>query len=473
MCSPGKEQGAKSSNQKIHLLWDLFPLLKKELIGEGNFGSDYVKLSFRNSSLLDIMSPLNSTRGNRATCGIIDEFRDHSSDNINEIIIPLLNVDRAMKNQEINPYEPQQVQLWISSASDKNTFCYDKTIEMLEMSILNPSKCFCWGFDYRIPVLTGLLSKDFLTEQKLSTTFSELGFAKEYMSRFVGSSNNSWIDYEHLVSRRKIVNPEKHEIVRGDAESFYLLSVDIARLRCQTVCTVLKVFPRPDNFRFKLVNIYILGKTENEKIFDKQVLELKKIMKEFNPREVVIDINGVGAPFGDGMIKETLDPETGEIYPAYAFSNRKEYENIQPRNAPKILYGIKATSAINSLMHSQLYQKIYSGRIDFLISEQEAKAKLMATRRGQRMKPEQRNARLLPHQLTTILFNEITNLRLKPTGANNLIAVEEINKRMGKDKFSALEMGIYRASLLEEEYIARNRNRGLNRKLTFFRKGGR
>ena len=74
-CAPGKSQGAKIANQKIHQLWDLLPLLKNEIIGEGNFGTDYVKLTFKNGSALDIMSPLNSTRGNRATCGILDEFR--------------------------------------------------------------------------------------------------------------------------------------------------------------------------------------------------------------------------------------------------------------------------------------------------------------------------------------------------------------------------------------------------------------
>lgn len=74
-CAPGKAQGAKIANQKIHQLWDLLPLLKDEIIGEGNFGTDYVKLSFRNGSILDIMSPINSTRGNRATAGILDEFR--------------------------------------------------------------------------------------------------------------------------------------------------------------------------------------------------------------------------------------------------------------------------------------------------------------------------------------------------------------------------------------------------------------
>lgn len=74
-CAPGKAQGSKIANQKIHQLWELMPLLKEEIIGDGNFGPDYVKLSFRNGSIMDIMSPLNSTRGNRATAGILDEFR--------------------------------------------------------------------------------------------------------------------------------------------------------------------------------------------------------------------------------------------------------------------------------------------------------------------------------------------------------------------------------------------------------------
>ena len=122
--------------------------------------------------------------------------------------------------------------MWITSASDKNTFCYDKTIEMLELAILNPHNAFIWGMDYRVPVFTGLLSQDFLNELKMSSSFSEAGFAKEYMSRFVGNSSDAWFDYEKLAGRRKLVNPETHEIIRKDSNYFYLLSIDIARKNC-------------------------------------------------------------------------------------------------------------------------------------------------------------------------------------------------------------------------------------------------
>ena len=473
-CAPGKAQGAKIASQKIHQLWDFFPLLKAEIIGNGNFGNDYVRLTFRNESCLDIMSPLNSTRGNRANAGILDEFRDHDANDINEIILPLLNVDRQMKNGDKNQFEPQQVQLWITSASEKNTFCYDKTIEMMEQAILRPSKVFCWGFDYRIPVLTGLLSKDFLTELKLSPTFNELGFAKEYMSRFVGGSDEAWFDFEKLYNNRKLVNPETHEKLRDGIESFYIISVDVARIGCQTVATVLKVFPNTvDGYKINLVNIFILGKTLEEKVFDKQVIELKRLIRDFNPREVVIDINGLGVAFADTMIKVNTDTATGETFPAYGFFNEEsKYLTTQPRNAIKILYGIKASGQINSDMHSALYAKVYSGHMKFLISEQSARSKLLATRRGQRMSPAERNKRLLPHELTTILINEIMNLKIKPTGVSNQIAVEQINERMLKDKFSALEMGVYRIVQIENEQLTRRRNRGLKRQLVFTSHGG-
>lgn len=377
-----------------------------------------------------------------------------------------------MANQDKNPYEPQQVQMWISSASDKNTFAYDKTIELLELAIINPNQVFLWGFDYRVPVFTGLLSKDFLNEMKMSSTFSEAGFAKEYMSRFVGTSEDAWFDYDKLSSCRRLVNPETHYNVKDGSDAYYLISVDVARRGCQTVATVLKIFPGGERYSCNLVNLFVLGKTEDEKVFDAQVLELKKLINLFQPKEVVIDINGLGIGFADCMIKETFDPTSQSYYPAYGFFNRDEYLLIQPKNCAKILYGIKANSQLNSDMHSTLYSKVYSGCVNFLISERKAKEKLMGTLKGKKMSLEKRAARLMPHDLTTILLNEIMNLRVKPTGVNNQIAVDQINKRMTKDKFSALEMGIYRMVEIENEELSHRRNRGLSRKLSFYKKGG-
>jgi hypothetical protein len=52
------------------------------------------------------------------------------------------------------------------------------------------------------------------------------------------------------------------------------------------------------------------------------------------------------------MIKETFDSDRNIFLPAYGFFNRNEYDNIQPRNCAKILYGVKANGQINSDMHN-------------------------------------------------------------------------------------------------------------------------
>lgn len=373
-----------------------------------------------------------------------------------------------------NPNEPHQVQIWISSASDKNTYAYDKTIELMEMAIINPKKVAIFGCDFRVPMKCGLLPKDFLNELKASPTFDEADFSREYMSRFVGTSSESWFNYDRIMVHRKLSNPEHKAMHKEGTESFYILGVDVGRRGCQSVCVVLKVYPRLDGtYKVNLVNIFVLGKTDDEKVLDRQVIALKRIIKDFAPRQLVLDINGIGIFLADEMIKPTYDSLTGETLPAYGFNNREEYFSLQPRDCQKIIYGIKATSQINSDMHSFLYSRIDTGKMNFLITEKEAKGKIMATKVGQRMSPEQRNQRLIPHELTSHLVDELMNLRVKPGGANNQIAVEQINKRIIKDKFSALEMANYYVSLMEQEQSSRRRNRGLEpRQLVFYRAGG-
>ena len=73
-CAPGKAQSAKISQQKIKQIFELFPILKWEIEKE-NYGADYTTIKFKNGSEFSVMSAINSTRGQRATFGIIDEYR--------------------------------------------------------------------------------------------------------------------------------------------------------------------------------------------------------------------------------------------------------------------------------------------------------------------------------------------------------------------------------------------------------------
>lgn len=232
--------------------------------------------------------------------------------------------------------------------------------------------------------------------------------------------------------------------------------------------TVFKVHRHENILRSKIVNIYILGKVSSEKHFEQQALDLKKVIERFKPKEVVIDGNGLGVGLIDFMTRPTLDLLTGKVYPPYGVFNDKEYEKTQPYNCEKIIYCLKANGTTTNLIHGNCYTRINSGLVKFLIKESEAKNKLLSTKIGQKMKIEKRVERIMPHEMTTKLFDEMTNLRLKPTGNTADINLEMINKRYTKDKFSSLEYGLWRIKELEEEINKKWRRAGKQRTLMFY-----
>lgn len=475
ICAPGKNQSAKIAKDKIYEIWDKLPFLKKEIVGDGNFGKDYVTLTFRNGSIFDVVGALDSERGGRRHGGLIDEIRDHDGELLNSVVLPLMNVSRRTPKGEVNPNEPNQQQLYMTSAGVKSSYAYERLIDVLEMSIIDPRQAFVWGCDYRIPVMHGLLDKQFIQELKMSPTYQEETFAREYLSIWSGGSEESWFNFDKLQKYRKIKNPEKHAIFREGADQFYLLSVDVGRLNDQTVCCVFRVNVVKNKYYATLVNLYVLGRQADKKTFTQQAIEIKQIIKRFKPKEVVIDTNGLGIGLADEMIRTQISDD-GEELPPYGFFNNDDYKKIQPKDAINILYSLKANGPLNSKIHGNAYSRLNGGTVRFLIKEQEAKNALMATKIGQKMTVKERIERLMPHEMTTKLFEEMANLRLKRTGATLDITLEHINSRYPDDKYSSFAYGLWRIKELEEEAFKKEKRRqslfGEKRQLVFFT-GGR
>ena len=65
----------------------------------------------------------------------------------------------------------------------------------------------------------------------------------------------------------------------------------------------------------------------------------------------------------------------------------------------------------------------------------------METKAGQNMSIEARTEYLKPFTLTSILKEEMMNLREENEGQN--IILKQSNKKIKKDKFSSLEYGLY------------------------------
>ena len=360
---------------------------------------------------------------------------------MNNQFLLTMNVSRKCLDGTEQPDEMlNQSQIYITTAGYKNTFSYSKLIQLLVRMAIEPDKAFIMGGTYRIPVLLGLQPKTFIEDLKRDSTFNEASFGREYESKWTGSVEDAFFDGEKFDRNRILQKPEYESSGRSNKNAYYILSVDVGRKGCQTIICVLKVTPVVQGPSIKtLVNIYDL----NEDHFEDQAKQIKKLYYKYKAKRIVIDGNGLGIGLLDYMVKPQHD-DSGEVFPDFGIYNDEEgfYKKYRSANCEfDAVYVIKATAPINTEAHSAMQTALETGKIKFLIDERVAKTKLLGTKLGQSMPPEKRDEYLKPFTLTSILKEEMLNLREENEGVN--IILKRANKGIQKDKFSALEYGIY------------------------------
>lgn len=476
LVAPVKTQGVKIFREKIQEILRLWPRLEDELeifMGKPhiNLSKDVAEAYFKNGSLFTVEGATDSARGLRRHGVFLDEVRDANEDAVSEIILPQLNVSRRDSNGLVNPYEVCNQQIIAgTSAGSKSSYAYSLLIETMIQAIIDPKRAFVMGIDYRIPAMHGLVDKKHIEKLRLSSAYNEMTFAQEFNGNWSGANVDSWFNLEKLYKYRKKKNPELVQKNREDFNQFYFLSVDVGRLHDLTPVSVFRVNIRNGQYYSTLVNLELLGKTAETRTFTQQAIDLKLMIERYNPREVVIDCNGLGLGLADEMIKPHYDAHGREL-PAYGFFNNADYKKIQPKNAIPILYSMKANGPLKSKINSNAYARLNSGMVRFLISEQEARVFLLATKAGQKMTMRDRVQRLMPHEQTSKLFNEIANLRAKQTG--NDVVLEQINSRYPDDRYYSFAYGLWRIKELEEEQMKKFRRRdpSTKRQLVFFSGG--
>lgn len=451
--SGGKEQAAGIVKEKVQEICTLIPAFNKEIDwrrGQTLEGKDYVKYVFKNGSYFDNIAARESSRGKRRHGGLIEECVGVDGDILSQVIIPTMNISRMCMDGTTHDEETlNKSQIYITTAGYKNTFPYDKLIQLLVWEIVKPTQSIIMGGTWRIPVLIGLQSKSFIQDLKQDGTFNESSFDREYESKWSGTVEDAFFNAE-IFDRNRILNqPEYEASGRSSKLAYYILAADIGRKGCDSVICVFKVTPQSQGGATKsLVNIYTLS----DEHFEDQAIKLKKLYYKYNARQIVIDGNGMGIGLIDYMVKSQTDPDTNETYPDFGVSNDEEgYYKKYKTSVTELeaMYILKANAPINTEAHAIARSQLSSGKVKFLIDERIAKNKLMATKVGQSMKPEQRAEYLKPFTLTSILKEEMMNLREETEGVN--IILKQANRGIRKDKFSAFEYGLYYLKLEEDK----------------------
>ena len=461
----GKEQAAMITISKVEEICRLIPALENEINwdrGVSKKSKDNVKYVFKNGSEIDILAARESSRGQRRHGGVIEEVILVDEDALNEIIIPTTNVDRNLPCGGTDPDEViNQSQIYITSAGWKNSFAYNKLIEILLNSILFPDKYMILGGDYQLAILEGAVKEDMIEEMKLNGTYNEASFDREYGSVWSGDAENAYFSSDVFEKHRILLQPEYEHSGRSSKNAYYVVAVDVGRKGCNSEAAIIKVTPQPQGDAIKsLVCIYSLSAEH----FEQQAIHIKKLYYKYKARTVVIDANGLGVGLVDFMVKSQIDPETNDELPPFGVEGgtyeeaAQDYKQYRTDDMVKdAMYLVKANAPINTEAHAYVQTQMSSGKIKFLIDEQTAKVKLMSTKMGQNMTPDERNDYLMPFQQTTILKDQMMNLIEDNEGVN--VILKQNNRGIPKDKFSAFEYGMYYIKLEEDARKRRKKYR--------------
>lgn len=440
-----KEQASSITLAKVEELCRLIPALRNELNlsrGQTKKSKDDVRYVFKNGSEINILVASERSRGQRRIGGLFEECVLIDQTVLNEVLIPTTNVDRLLPDGETR--DPKEVvnksQVFITTAGYKQSFAYQKLIEILAQSVVEPDEAMILGGTYEIPVKAGLLDSDFVEQLKNSGTYNEDSFDREYRSQWTGDVENAFFSSEVFDKHRTLILAEE-EAKKKTKDTFYVLGVDVGRLGCTTEIIVFKVNPASAGGATKnVVNIL----TFDADHFEDQAIAIKRLYFKYSALVVAIDANGLGVGLVDYLVKAQSDPETGEELPPFGVMNDEEavYKKfITPSTIKDALFLIKANAPINTEAYAYAQTQLLNGRIKFLIDETAAKTKLMSTKVGQNMTIEQRNTYLYPYIETTILKEQLANLAQSNEGVN--IILKQVSKNIRKDKVSAFIYGLY------------------------------
>ena len=448
--SGGKAQSASIIEEKIDELCTLIPALKNEINwergGGTSFSKDQATVVFKNGSVYDNVAASQRSRGKRRHAGVLEEAITIDGQILQEVLVPMMSIARQAKDGKIHKEETlSQSQCFITTAGWRQTFCYDKLIQTLVGQILRPDKYSVMGGTYKIPVLAKLYSKDFIKDLKAEGTYNESSFEREFCSRWSGAIDSAFFSGESFEHSRKLKVPEYSTTIKASNKTgdYYIISADIGRKGCSTVIQVFKVRPFPSHKTFPIVQLVNIVELADMHIED-QILTFKRIFYQYAARTFVIDGNGLGISYVDMMIKPTIDPATGEEFPAFGVANDDEGYYNQYKTADmeqNALYIIKAHPSDNTEAYVNAQNLLNAGKLQFLVDERTAKSIILSSDSGALMRPEERQKILLPYTHTSILRDELLNLKQKDTVGTDIKLIQN-NKNIPKDHCSAFFYGL-------------------------------
>ncbi|MFS0857347.1 hypothetical protein [Paenibacillus taichungensis] len=412
---------------KWHELIKFYPLLKEEIKKTPTFTKDDAEILFKSGGKIDILANAQSSKGQRRRRINIEESALLNNKLYEDALAPVVNVPRRTIGSRavINPQEMNHQINFFTTSGFRGTDEYERSLSMVKEMIELKGKIVL-GSGWKLAVNYGrgepkstILNK----KENGNPTY----FAQNYESKWVGSSTGALVDIRKLLELRTLKKPE----LESDGKHEYILSVDVARSlqnnNNETSVAPLKLI-RNSNGKIIRIQLVNLINFKNGLNFKEQGIQVKRIRKKYNASVVVVDGNGLGTGLIDELLREVIDPETGESLECWDTIN----DNREPEigGSPKYVYNFLGQT-FNS-----------NGIVTFMDMVDSKKLELLEKDTKNKLDDVDYAKKEYPFIQTDRLIEEVSNLKLKPA-QNNKITVEQVVKKINKDRYSSLMMGLW------------------------------
>lgn len=434
-------------------------------------GND-AQISFKNTSIIKVVTANDNARGNRCNVLLLDEYRLIQKDTIDTVLKNFLNYRRMPQYNQLSEEErnreydkEKNLTLWLTSAYLKDHWAYTKCEDTLKAMLDDTRRQFLCGFPYQLSIQEGILDPDIVADTMAERNFSEIKFSMEMDALWYGSDGDSFFDSTSISKNRRIkypMLPDKicSKITGGSPMRIQpkqngemrILSADIALMssgKNKNDATAIFINQLTPTKMGRHISNIIYAETCEGLRTDDQALVIRRLFDEYNCDYLVLDCSGLGLGVYDALARDISDPDAGEIYPALSCCNNPDMAaRCTSVNAQKVIWAIKGNLQFNSDCAFLLREGFRSGRIRLLIMEDEADVLLGDVKGYKALSPSEKLAFQLPYIHTTLLIDELTKLRHEETGGR--VRLYE-KSGMRKDRYSSLSYNFYVATQLENK----------------------
>lgn len=354
-----------------------------------------------------------------------------------------------LKKDKYKHLQERNKQLYLSSAYFKDSEMYEKAQDYTAGLLDDTKGYFIAGLPYQLALKENLLMRDDIIDEMSENTFSDITWMMEMEALFYGSGEDSLFQYSTLTNQRKLFDSfyplevyrnkgiKVPDVEKGNER---ILSVDVALLASKkhdndASALIINDLKKTGEINYISNIVYI--ETQEGLVTDDLGLLVMRFFYQYKCTFLALDANGIGQSILDYLMSDRFDPMYNVTYPALNCCNNDDLAiRCKIKNAPKVIYAIKANATSNNDMCLALRAAIQNGTINFLVKDDQADTYIKKNVKGfNKMTINEQVQYRIPYVQTSLLIDELA--KLEHEIKNGKIAVKE-RSGMRKDRYSSL-----------------------------------